>query len=373
MYSRFKGLSILNVTNVGSTSIYRLDCPSFSNRYFILSHPDSCRLMAYPEVVGYDAYRALLPSTVAALQWLRDEGMDSRIDILTILRGGLNYPIEEACSSCKTPLTVRDMHFLSCERKIETQWAGGVPYRVITGLEIKYEKIRPNRDSVLAIGDILATGDTFRYCMDHFLKVFHDGGGTLKRLVFFTIGGTRAVEIMEGYAKRMKELFPGFEGIDCFFYEGMFTVYEDSGVSGINTANIDFGWNGGAVSPDFRRYVLDRPPYVLLEKCIIYDGGARRYEIPLHFEEVLEYWEAIQARAGSIDTVRLVGEKLGYPGPLDFETWKEVTCLKGVEFDDLEGLWKSETALFEKAVSWDPGQIACEKIASVKSVQSLYK
>ena len=373
MYSPVNGLSILDARRIGYTSLYRLHTPSLSNRYYILSHPDSRSLMAYPEVVGYPAYEALLPSTTAAMQFLLDEGLEPRIDILTILRGGLNYPIEEACNRCDTRIKVRDIHFLSCERKIETQWAGGVPYRVITGLEIKYEKIRPNRGSVLAIGDILATGDTFRYCLDHFLKVFRDGGGSLRRLVFFTIGGTRAVEIMEDYSARLKEWFPGFEGIDCFFFEGMFTVYDDSGVSGINTANIDFGWKGGAVSPDFRSFVLSKPPYVLLEKCIIYDGGARRYEIPVHFEEVLEYWEGILDRAQTIDCVALVGEKLGYPGPLDFETWKEVTHLKEVAYPGLEELWKGDTSLFEEAVKWDLKEIALEKIASIKTIQSYYR
>ena len=34
----------------------------------------------------------------------------------------------------------------------------------------------------------------------------------------------------------------------------------------------------------------------LFEKCIIYDGGARRYEIHEHVEEVLEFWEGIKER-----------------------------------------------------------------------------
>ena len=35
----------------------------------------------------------------------------------------------------------------------------------------------------------------------------------------------------------------------------------------------------------------------LFEKCTIYDGGARRYEIHEHIEEVLEFWNGILERA----------------------------------------------------------------------------
>ena len=120
-----------------------------------------------------------------------------------------------------------------------------------------------------------ATGDTLRLCLQHVAEVFSRQGGSLRRILFFTIGGTRAIPLMEGLTERFRTLFPGFEGFDCFFYEGVFTVYEDKGASGINVPDIDFGWKGGAVSPEFRRHILSQPD-ALLEKCIIYDGGAEQ-------------------------------------------------------------------------------------------------
>ena len=344
------------------TKIYELLSPQFTNRYFLLSHPDSRSLMGYPEVVDFMARRSLLSQTADAFRFLQEGGLGSSLDILTILRGGLNYPLDEACWQCG--IHVRDNHFLSCERKIEDH--------VITGLEIKYEKIRPSRDRVLAIGDILATGDTFRFCLDAFLDRFIQGGGSLRRLLFFTVGGTRAIPLMERYAARFRESFPGFEGIDCFFYEGMFTVYEDKGVSGINVPCIDFGWKGGVVSPDFRRFIADRP-HLLYEKCIIYDGGARRYEIPLHFEEVLEYWQGIRDRADRIDPVALTGEKLGYDRPLSFGEWKEAVHFQELDVPGLEELWRKEYRLLEEAPHLDLKALSDRRIASIKSIQSLYE
>ena len=43
------------------TSVYELLSRQFSNRYFIISHAGTRRLMAFPEVVGYDFYLSMLP------------------------------------------------------------------------------------------------------------------------------------------------------------------------------------------------------------------------------------------------------------------------------------------------------------------------
>ena len=174
------------------------------------------------------------------------------------------------------------------------------------------------KDCTLIIGDIIATGDTLRLCLDQVVDRFRRRGGSIRKIVFFTIGGTRAIELMEAKREEIRKVFPEFEGFECFFYEGIFTVYTGPGASGINVPDIDFGWKGGAVAPEFRRYVMDHP-YSILEKCIIYDGGARRYEIPIHFREALEYWEGIWGRADLIDPVKLVGEKLGYTSKLFLE------------------------------------------------------
>ncbi len=344
------------------TNIYELRAPQFSNRYYILSGEGSRRLMASPEVVGFDSYSALLPETTAALRYLFPSGSEGDVDIMTILRGGLNYPLEEACH--RVGILVRDMHFVSCERIIEEQ--------VITGLEIKYEKLRITRGRTLMIGDILATGDTLRMCLEEVVDRFRRKGGSIRKIIFFTIGGTRAINLMERLSERISALFPEFEGFECFFYEGVFTVYTDKGVSGINVPNIDFGWNGGIVSPEFRRYVLERPD-ALYEKCIIYDGGARRYEIPVHFEEVFAYWEGILERADSIDMEALTDEKLGYAGPLDYDTWLVETGFEGLDNSTLPQLWEAEQALRRRAATLSLREIAERRIKEIKTISKRYE
>jgi len=352
----------------GDTRIYGLDTPRLRNRYSLLSGPLSRRLLAFPETVGFPCYTALLDGTVAGLRHLFPEGSGADIDIFTILRGGLNYPLEEACF--RNGIRVRDMHFVSCERVIRDH--------VILGLDIRYEKIRPTPGRTVAIGDILATGDTLRRCLRHFADVFLAAGCPIRRLILFTIGGTRAIPLLEAFSEKMGRLSPDFEGVDCFFFEGMFSVYEDKGASGINVPDIDFGWKGGVVSPDFRRFVLDHPD-ALLERCIIYDGGARRYEIPVHFHEVLEYWEGILGRAEVIDPAALLREKLGYDGPLPYEEWLEAVHYQDLAAKGPEGLWGEglrdvwarEQALFDSLP--DLGDVARRRIREIQTIQKQYE
>ena len=354
--------SLLYVGSAQDTNIYGLQAPELGNHYYVVSAPGTRRLMAFPEVVGYDSYLSMLPATTDALRHRYSQGGEEDVDILTILRGGLNYPIEEACY--RSGIRVRDIHFVSCERIIEDH--------VITGLEIKYEKLRVKKDCTLVIGDIIATGDTLRLCLDQVVDRFRRRGGSIRKIVFFTIGGTHAIDLMEKKADEIRLIFPAFEGFECYFYEGIFTVYTDKGATGINVPDIDFGWKGGIVSPEFRRYVLDHP-YALLEKCIIYDGGARRYEIPVHFHEALEYWEGVLERADRIDPVRLVGEKLGYEKPLSYEDWLRVTHLGGLKDESLQKLWADETHLLENAAALSIETIALQRMNAITALLDKYE
>ena len=294
------------------TALYKLVSKGSLNDYYIISSEGSRHLMASPEVIGFDCYTALLAPMKAALKALEPEL--KKAAILTILRGGLNYPLEECCQSCG--IRVENINFLSCERIIRD--------RVIEGLEIKYEKLHPEKDCTLLIGDILASGDTIRKCLMYTIEQFDRAGGTLRKIVFFTIGGTRAFSLMEEMTALIRAKWPAFEGFECVFFEGAFTVYEDKGVTGVNIPMIDFGWKGGCISPEFREYILDYAyAPALLEKCIIYDGGARRYEIGDHFEEVVGYWEDLRKAAPAADFDAFIAEKVGDPHA-SYPEWLEI-------------------------------------------------
>jgi len=284
--------------------------------------------MASPEVIGYECCEVLKKPMTAALKALEPDL--KKAAILTILRGGLNYPLEECCHSLGIRLD--NINFLSCERVIENH--------IIKGLEIRYEKLHPEKDCTLLIGDILASGDTIRKCLKYTIEQFDRAGGSIKKIVFFTIGGTKAFNLMEEITEHIRLRWPEFEGFECIFFEGAFTVYEDKGVTGVNVPMIDFGWKGGCITPEFREYILDytHAP-ALLEKCIIYDGGARRYEIEDHFKEVIEYWQDLLEASHTADYEAFLAEKVGYAEA----TYPEWLKICGYPADwNLEPLYRKE-------------------------------
>ena len=148
---------------------------------------------------------------------------------------------------------------------------------------------------------------------------------------------------MEAFTREIRTFWPGFEGFYCVFYEGVFTVYEDKGVTGVNVPYIDFGMKGGVIAPDFREYLMDyEHAPALIEKCIIYDGGARRYKIGAHYEEVMDYWQSLYAVSESVSFDDFIAEKIGYKDA-SFLQWIE---LNHYEYDE------SYRPLYEKEISY---------------------
>ena len=123
-------------------SVYELEAPGTVNRYLIVSAGGTRRLMGSPEVVGFGSYQSMVPATMKGMQYLVDNGIGEEVNILTILRGGLNYPIEEC--AFRAGLRVTNMDFLSCERIIEDD--------VIKGLDVRYQKVRTCKDCILMVG-----------------------------------------------------------------------------------------------------------------------------------------------------------------------------------------------------------------------------
>ena len=331
---------------------YRLT-GDFLNEYYIISEAETRKLMNHPEVVGYEVYTCLVTATSQMLYYLKEQRKITTANILSILRGALNYPLEESCY--REHIRVHDISFMSSERVF-------LDGRM-TGLEIKYNKLTMVPNSTLMIGDIIASGETLVNCLRYVTDYYREQGAKLRNIVLFTIGGTRGIELLEQLTREIREYWPDFEGFITVYYEGIFSCYEpgDTGVSGINRALIDFYWKGGIIAPAFRRQTLSmRDP--LFEKCTIYDGGARRYEIHEHIEEVLEFWNGILARAGSIDKQALLEEKLGHPLPISFEDWVQDCHYDKLDERETRWLYQQERGFVESLKEVSLRQIALQRI-----------
>ena len=231
----------------------------------------------------------------------------------------------------------------------------------IAGLEIKYSKLTMVPDSTLMIGDIIASGETLIHCLRYVTDFYRKNGARLRNIIVFTIGGTKGIDILEELTKDIRKFWPDFEGFITIYYEGIFSTYQDKGVSGINLPDVDFFWKDGIVAPEFRRETLSMCS-PLFEKCIIYDGGARRYEIHEHVEEVLDFWKGMLARADRIDMAELLAEKLGYPLPISYEDWITCNHYENIPVADTRWLYRQEQGYIESMKNITLKELATQRI-----------
>lgn len=364
MISNWKDVRIYKEFNDQGVACYKLHGADFLNEYYIVSEAETRKLMNSPEVVGYEVYKCLLNPTSQMLHYLKEAGRITSANILSILRGALNYPIEESCF--REHIRVHDISFLSSERVFAENGE-------VTGLTIKYSKLALVPDSSLMIGDIIASGDTLVKCLEYVFDVYRSKGAKLRNIIFFTIGGVQGVEKLEGLTAKIRTFWPEFEGFITVYYEGIFNCYEpgDKGVSGINRALIDFYWKGGIVSPEFRQQTLSkRDP--LFEKCTIYDGGARRYEISDHIEEVLEFWESILERSSVINKNELLVEKLGHALDIAYPEWLEDTHYQELEPEKNLWLYNQEKGYIEALRDVTLEEIARTRVREFKTALKKY-
>lgn len=342
-------------------SCYRLTGGNFQNQYYLVSEEGTRKLLNQPEVVGFEVYNCLLRSTTRMMQHFHEKGQISSANILSILRGALNYPLEESCYQSR--IRIHDISFLSSERVFHKD--------EIAGLEIKYSKLAAVPDSTLLIGDIIATGDTLVHCLKYVVDYYRKEGAQLRNIIIFTIGGTTGLEIMERLTQEIRQFWPAFEGFIAVYYEGIFSTYQDKGVSGINRPDVDFYWKDGMVTPEYREQTL-QDQNTLFEKCIIYDGGARRYEIRDHIEEVLEYWEGVQQRAAQIDIQQLADEKLGYQTPVSLEEWKAYNHYEQLDDALCRRLYQQEQTYLQSLQGITTAQVAEQRIREFKQALKQY-
>lgn len=362
MHKCLEGATLQPISHDEGVALYHLDAPAVVNNYYIASYEGSRRLMMQPEEVGYQTYLDTMPPTVQALRYLKSQGLNSSVDILTILRGGLNYSVEESCF--QAGIQVDNINFLSCERIIRN--------KEIVGLDIKYQKYNIVNDGTMVIGDIIASGETLKLCFDYIIDKYRKRGAKLRRVIFFTIGGTKAFDLMETFTHQIRQYWPSFEGFTCIFYEGIFNVYTTRGVTGISVPQIDFYWHDSVLTPEYRQAVL-QDNNALFEKCIIYDGGARRYEISEHYDEVMEYWQDIAAIADQFSMKAFTDEKIGYPTPTDFAHWLQLNHYAEQTAPNLTQLYQLEEAFRQKSYKRNLRHIAQVRIEQVKAALGKYK
>lgn len=196
--------------NEQGVACYKLAGGNYVNEYYVVSEAETRKLLNTPEIVGYEVYDCLIPSTSQMLYYFKEQKKVTTANILSILRGALNYPLEESCY--REHIRVHDISFLSSERVFADE--------EIAGLEIKYSKLTMVPDSTLMIGDIIASGETLIHCLRYVTDFYRKNGAKLRNIIIFTIGGTKGIEILENLTREIREFWPEFEGsLPCIMKE----------------------------------------------------------------------------------------------------------------------------------------------------------
>ena len=123
MFKKLQGVDLVPEYTHSKAKLYRLDADKLFNKYYIVTSASTRHLLNSPEVVGFENYDRMCNPTKTTLDFFNKKGLITAANILTILRGGLNYPLEECCYRAGIP--VNDMSFLSCERVFDGELISG--------------------------------------------------------------------------------------------------------------------------------------------------------------------------------------------------------------------------------------------------------
>lgn len=313
------------------------------SEFFIVSHEDTRHLLLHPEIVGIDFPLALKHATSKTLRNLKDNYRIDDVNIFNILRGGLNFPIEECCH--ENNINVVAESFLSSERVFLDD--------SVARLETRYNKIIPVDNCCVVLGDIVASGNTFQNAINYLFECYIKADMQPRNIIFFTIGTIETLKTIAETNVKLKKRWSNFDGIITVFYEGIFNTHENAGITGLNLAYVDFVYSDAFLAPEFRK-VLINSPYSMFEKCVIYDGGARRFEKETHIKTLLEYWDQLNKEANSINLLDFVIEKYGSSFRLDFSCWlKELNYTKLYDKDILFSLYNAEVEFFRDFLQTD--------------------
>lgn len=240
-----------------------------------------------------------------------ESGRRRYVDILQILRGGLNFDPSDVILQMRYRAKTQDM-MLQRYKTEDDIWA-----TFSSGTKKIFEKETPKhvRKLHIIVGDIVASGASI---YDGLMKMLarigekheefrerynSDAHYTLGSLIFFTIGSIKAEEMLYEVLSRYASvgLFAEDFVARVVYLEGRF------GVAGDDT-DISFQKNGTDLYPLIGRDAIPSPlfmmewlskPYIPLEACVIYDGGSRRCDPEFALEDVIHHFKTMREYAVS--------------------------------------------------------------------------
>ncbi|MBI4249996.1 hypothetical protein HY622_00185 [Candidatus Uhrbacteria bacterium] len=281
--------TIIEMTVTQSLAFYTISRPS-SVACYLVSTPQTRAICSDPFVFGVRYTDLLREASIAALQSLalygRQRGLkEHSVVVLNILRGGLNYGLRDALARAYG----WDAHrtaFISSQRARDDNGEWHIT-------ENRYHKISLPDNAHIIFGDVVATGVSLQHALDRIVEVAREQRKSIHGFTFFTIGGARAVEILEAVDYECRRQFSEYVGSSIVYYEGIFGVADDTSKLSIVLPGTDLLHSPATLTPEFIQYQATALPYAI-ERCAIYDAGSRSFDVPEYLDDVAGYWRAIR-------------------------------------------------------------------------------
>ncbi len=269
-------------------SLYRVeDRADSAVEEYIFSTPESREICNKPELVGFDFPSAMRRAHsrvmgVEPLSTLLGEREDFQHCVMHFLRGGLNFQLREALADSFG----FNRHY--CSYMTSQRYQRGERWKI---KQDQYRKLNYNSGSTLLIGDCIATGSTMENGLQVLLDHAREQDCHFQNLVVFTIGCGRGREILNKFHHKFKENFD-FNRTLLFYAEGRFGLADEEMDLTISLPGTDLLREPALLAPEYE-YSLYRRLHIPIERCTIYDVGAKSFEYRKHLEDVIEYWQQL--------------------------------------------------------------------------------
>ncbi len=271
-------------------SLYSVqDSDSGGVEEYVFSTPETRTVCNTPEMVGINFPRKMRSAhrKVMELEPLKSTlGVvdDFQACVMHFLRGGLNFQVREALADAYG----FNRHY--CSYMTSQRYQRGERWKI---KQDQYRKLNFNPQSTILIGDCIATGTTMENGLQVVLEWARENDRPFKNLVVFTIGCDRGRKILKEYHEDLKDAFEDYERTMLFYAEGKLGLASEERGLTIGLPGTDLLREPALLAPEFEKSIYEKF-HVPVERCAIYDVGAKSFEYRVHIEDVIEYWQQLK-------------------------------------------------------------------------------
>ncbi len=262
-------------------------------RRYIFSTAETRKICNQPEVLGCE-YTELLELGVArGIKYFPEKNViasipDTSISVLTFLRGGLNFGLRNALHRA-FGFNKHTSSYMTSQRDRDKKGRWFIR-------DDQYRKFKVPHDATLFIGDIVATGVTIANGLDIILKHAKKNNTPIRKIFFFTIGCHKVEKVLEDFAAKCREAFGGECKPYVVYIEGKFKLADSKTKLKINIPGTDLLRYPALLTPEFELSQYDGVSF-LLERCTIYDGGSRSFDVAEYNGDLRDYWGKVNELA----------------------------------------------------------------------------